>query len=271
MESGFVRSLHMYPLKGARGISVQSFALTRLGPEHDRRWMVVDAEGQFVSQRTFPRMVLLNATPTPSGLHLTAAGFGEMEVAFPKADAPGEDLMVWDHPSFVQEAPEARPFLAQFFGQEGLRLVYQPAHPARAVDARYATHPDDRVSLADGYPVLIANVASCDDLSRRVGHPVEMERFRPNMVVEGPAPWDEDAWREVIIGGSVRLAVVKPCARCTVVTVDPATGETGKEPLRTLSTFRKQGHKVLFGMNAIPLNVGEIQVGASVEVVRRVG
>lgn len=263
---GHVHSLFIYPLKGARGISVPSFALTRLGPEHDRRWMVVDAEGQFVSQRTHPAMVLLEAHPVASGLHLSAAGCGEVVVPYPEADAPGEELVVWDHASFVQEAPEAQAFLRQFFARDGLRLVYQPSHPARSVDIRYATHPDDKVSLADGYPVLIANVASCEDVARRVGMPIEMERFRPNIVVEGPAPWDEDAWREVTIGGSVRLAVVKPCARCTVITVDPATGVMGKEPLRTMATFRKQGHKVLFGMNAIPRKEGEIQVGAAVEV-----
>lgn len=264
--AGHVHSLFVYPLKGARGISVPSFVLTPLGPEHDRRWMVVDAEGQFVSQRTHPAMVLLEAMPIPTGLRLYAAGCGEMVVPFPDASAPGEDLMVWDHPSFVQEAPEARAFLKQFFGRDGLRLMYQPSHPARRVDLRYATHPDDKVSLADGYPVLIANVASCEDVAQRVGMPIEMERFRPNIVVEGPAPWDEDAWRAVTIGGSVRLAVVKPCARCTVVTVDPATGVMGKEPLRTMATFRKQGHKVLFGMNAIPQTLGTVQVGASVEV-----
>jgi uncharacterized protein YcbX len=139
-----------------------------------------------------------------------------------------------------------------------------PDDVERAVDPKYGLE-GDVVSFADGYPLLIAAASSLDDLNGRLAEPVPMNRFRPNVVVSGTAPWAEDGWRRLAIGNVV-LRIPKPCARCTVTTIDQRTAERGVEPLRTLATFRSRGNDVLFGQNCIPESPGSVSVGDAVTV-----
>jgi hypothetical protein len=150
---------------------------------------------------------------------------------------------------------------------EGHRIVVLADDDARAVDPAYARE-DDRVSFADGYPFLLTTHASLDALNRRAGTRLEMARFRPNLIVDGAEPFAEDGWARIRIG-DLGFRVVKPCVRCVVTTLDPATGEGGREPLRTLATFRKTEKGVTFGQNLLADGLGVLRVGDAVEAVER--
>jgi uncharacterized protein YcbX len=154
-------------------------------------------------------------------------------------------------------------WISKFVG-EAIRLVYMADDDFRNVNPKHGK-ADEIVSFADGFPILITNTKSLDDLNNRLQVPVPMTRFRPNLVIEGNLPWEEDRWEKIRIG-KVIIRIVKPCARCVVTTIDPATGEKGQEPLHTLSLFRKENNKVLFGMNAIAEQFGRIKNGDDVEI-----
>jgi len=260
-----VTGLTLYPVKGLRGIPVSACRIGPLGLEGDRRWMIVDANGTFLSQRSHPRMALVETAMVGEGeagrgeaqeagrsrIRLTAPGLAPVEIpAVPREGAP-VPVTIWDDPvNAVAPSPEADAWMSAYL-EAPVRLVYQPDHAVRPTDGAFA--PGGRVSFADGYPVLLVTQASLDELNRRLAEPVPMARFRPNVVVGGPgAPHAEDRWRRIRVGG-VHLAGVKRCARCTVTTVDPATGVRGVEPLRTLAGYRAAGGKVWFGQNLVPL------------------
>lgn len=255
-----VEALWIYPLKGGRGIPVEALEVVVGGPAHDRRWMLVDEGGRFISQRTLPALTQVSARPRPGGLILEMAG-ESLEVPTP-AGAPIKAEVWGDSVRCVAAGPEADGWLSQGLGQS-VRLVHLPPTELRAVDPDFA--PGHVVGLADGYPFLVLTTGSLADLNRRLDHPVGMERFRPNVVVADPTPHAEDGWRRFQIG-DVSFRGVKPCARCTVPTLDPRTGEGGPEPLRTWATYRRWRGKVWFGMNAVALGGGTIAVGALVEV-----
>lgn len=255
-----VEALWIYPLKGGKGIPMDALEVVPGGPAHDRRWMLVDEGGRFISQRTLPALTQLSARPQGGGLVLEMAG-QVLEVSTPA----GSTLMaeVWgDAVRCVAAGPKADRWLSQGL-QQAVRLVHLPATQLRAVDPNFA--PGHEVGLADGYPFLVVTTGSLEGLNRRLDHPVSMERFRPNVVVTDPTPHVEDGWRRFQVGG-VSFRGVKPCARCTVPTLDPHTGEGGPEPLRTLATYRRWNGKVWFGMNAVAQGGGRLEVGAPVQI-----
>ncbi|MEX2528782.1 MAG: MOSC N-terminal beta barrel domain-containing protein [Gemmatimonadota bacterium] len=255
-----VEALWIYPLKGARGMSVDTLEVVPGGPAYDRRWMLVDAEGQFISQRTLPALTQLSARPQEGGLILEMAG-GAFEVPTPSGlSIPAQ---VWgDAVRCVPAGPAADRWLSHGL-RKAVRLVHLPATELRAVDANFA--PGHEVGLADGYPFLVVSTGSLEELNRRLDDSVTMERFRPNVVVADPTPHVEDGWHRFQIG-DVSFRGVKPCARCSVPTLDPRTGEGGVEPLRTLATYRRWNGKVWFGMNAVAQGSGEVEVGAMVQI-----
>jgi uncharacterized protein YcbX len=179
---------------------------------------------------------------------------------------PTSRVTIWyDEAEAVDQGAEAADWLSQFLGVEA-RLVRIAEDYFRPVSSRYAVSSQDQVSFADGYPILLASQESLDELNSRMQSSLPMNRFRPNLVVQGCEPFAEDGWKRIRIG-EVELALVKPCARCVVTTHDQITGErTGKDPLATLAKFRNFGRKAMFGMNVIPVSLGEISVGAEVEV-----
>jgi uncharacterized protein YcbX len=204
--------------------------------------------------------------PHAAGLRISAPEMSELEVPLPPADAPRLDVTVWkDRCSAARAGPEADRWFSRLLG-EPVALVHVDARMERPVDPTYAA-PEDRVGFADAFPLLLLSRASVEALNGRLARPVTVEHFRPNLVVEGCEPFAEDSWRRLRVGG-VELEVVKPCARCVFTTVDPRTGVKAAdgEPLRTLSTFRRQGGKVLFGQNVVVRRPGTIQVGDAVEV-----
>lgn len=256
----------IFPVKGARGISVAAAEMGVRGLTHDRRWMLVDPRGRCVTQRDLPALARLVAEPTLSGLRLSFDGEAA-EVDVPGGEAARIPVTIWNSSLLLPEATAAAAWLGATFDKP-LRLVFQPDDARRPVEDM-AEH-DDEVSLADGFPVLVVTTASFDALRREVGPDLLMSRFRPNLVIEGAAAWEDDSWGRIRIG-SVELDMVKPCPRCTVTTVDQENGVfAGEEPLATLRRIRMSGDRrvigVLFGWNAIPRRLGTVRVGDKVEV-----
>jgi uncharacterized protein YcbX len=261
-----VTELHIYPLKSARGIALSEMVFDGRGPAGDRRWMLVNEKNVMLSQRKLPRMALIGVESGAPELVCSAPGMPPLRVAAP-AGGSRMTVRVWDDEVEVLAAGgSAHAWFTNYLGC-ACRLVYQPRDGFRQVDRAYAA-AGTGVSLADGFPVLLIGQASLDDLNRRLEQPVEMRRFRPNIVVAGCEPFAEDAWRRVRIG-AMEFDMVKPCARCAIPTVNPDTAEMGKEPTRTLATFRRRGDEVFFGQNAIHRGPGSIHVGDPVVILEK--
>lgn len=257
-------AIAIYPVKGLRGIPVREAVVEPWGLKGDRRWMVVDAAGRYLTQRDLPGMARIAAVPDADG-GVTLALDGTDPLHVPVPDVPAE-VLVWRDRVQAQEAgPEAAAWLSEALGRP-CRLVHMgdPA-AARPVDPSYA-RSEDRVSFADGFPLLAVNAASLDDLNARLPQPVPMDRFRTNLVVSGAPAWAEDGWASLHVG-PVAFRGPKTCARCVVVTTDQLTGARprDREPLRTLTGFRRDAKgRVVFGMNLIPDGAGRIAVGMEV-------
>ncbi len=263
--------IRCYPVKGARGVALPEATVERRGIAGDRRWMLVDAANRFVTQRELPALARLRAEPCGPGLRL-AFGGAASGVAEPSAAAAAIATGVWGDAVLLREAAEAKPWLSARFGMP-LRLGFQADDMHRPVDPDWGGRAGDEVSLADGFPLLVTSTASLASLEVQAGAPLPMARFRPSLVVEGAPAWDEDCWRRLKVG-DVEIELVKPCTRCTVVTVDQEHGVvTGPEPLDTLRRMRFSADRrlpgLLFGWNAVPRRLGRVRIGDVVEVLER--
>jgi uncharacterized protein YcbX len=211
-------------------------------------------------------MALVSVGIEADGLRLEAPGMPEA-LRVPFGDGAGGDevdVIVWgDEVRAAPVGPEADGWLSGFLGFR-CRMVYMPDRAVRPVEPAYAL-AGDRTSFADGFPFLLVSQASLDDLNGRMGEPLPVDRFRPNIVVEGCAPFEEDLWGRVAIGG-VPFRVAKPSSRCAITTTDQKTGRRGKEPLKTLATYRKVGGSVYFGQNLIPDGAGALSIGDGLTV-----
>lgn len=260
-----VRALYRYPLKSAAAEACAALDIEPRGAAHDRRWMLIDGNGRFVTGRQLGRLVRVQATPLPGGLRLALDGTS-IDVEYPAADGARIEVEVWgDRVAALAAAADAQVWLGRCVG-EGLRLVHMDAAARRPVDPRWA-QPGDEVSFADGYPLLLLSQAALDQLSAEVGEAIDARRFRPNIVVDGCAAHAEDGWRRIVIDG-VEFDVVKPCTRCVFTTVDPDSGERHPrgEPLATLKRYRRGAAGVQFGVNLIPRGSGFIRCRAAVEL-----
>lgn len=268
MTQARLTEITLYPVKSAGGIAVQERQVEARGLAGDRRWMVVGPDGGFLTQRDWPRMALILTALDADRLRLDAPGCAPLRMPV-LPDGGRLTVRVWRSVcAAVSAGAEADAWLSAFL-EMPCRLVYMPNETRRTVSPDYAAG-EGIVSFADGYPLLLIGEASLDDLNTRLAEPVPMNRFRPNLVVTGFAPYAEDDWKQVRIG-DVLFHVVKPCARCAMTTVEQATGEKhGPEPLQTLAGYRRaESGKVLFGQNLIPAAPGMVRVGDSVEVVAR--
>jgi uncharacterized protein YcbX len=256
-------SLHIYPLKSARGISVDHVILDAFGPALDRRWMLVDPQGLLVTRRERHQMALIDVELVGEGLRVRAPGNGTLEVGQGSDASPTVEVQVWDDRCLARDlGDEPARWFSSFLG-EPVRLVFMPNATFRQIDPDYVPGIR-RVSFADGFPLLLIGEGSLAELNRRLPTPVPMNRFRPNVVLAGTEPFAEDTWETVKIG-TVTFDVVKPCARCVATTIDHDTAAAGREPLRTLATFRKRGHGVYFGQNLLHQAPGILAVGAAAE------
>jgi hypothetical protein len=259
-----VSQLNVYPVKALRGIPVAQSALTRRGLAHDRRFMVVGADGTFLTQRDIPRMATVWTEIAGDELRLAAPELDEVVVPLSPEDGEALDVGVWDSSCrAIAPSPAADRALSSYLGRP-CRLVFMPDGTERPVSPRFAG-PGHLVGFADGYPVLVALEESLADLNSRLARPVPMDRFRANIVLAGAGAYAEDGWRELRAEGA-RLRLVKPCGRCQVTTTDQATGEVSSpEPLATLSAYRSSAEfGPRFGVNAVVLAEGELRAGMPV-------
>ncbi|MBM3109736.1 MOSC domain-containing protein [Pseudomonas sp. P66] len=261
-------ALYRYPLKSARGQALQSSSLGLLGLNGDRRWMLVErGNGRFLTQRAYPQMSQLTALYSDDGhLTLQAPGRSALSVPVPQADSDLRGVTIWRDTFRVPDAgDEAGQWLSEFIGKD-IRLVHVPEERARFLPGGYGDNTD-RVAFADGFPLLLIGQSSLDDLIQKVGRPLEMARFRPNLVVEGAQAFAEDGWKRIRVG-DMEFRVLKPCERCIMTTIDPQTGERSadREPLTTLKTYRQKEGDVLFGQNLVADGSGTLEVGMPVTV-----
>lgn len=260
-----VRSLHIYPVKSCRAIDLNRAEVVATGLRWDRRWMVVSSDGGFISQRGHPQLATVATAMRGDRLGLQAPGLPELEIPLGEPKAPRRSVKVWNNVTdAVSEGPAAAAWFSSLLGTP-CELVRQPDDAIRPVDPRYAG-TSDRVSFADGFPLLLISSGSLDELNRCLEVPVPADRFRANIVVEGCEPYAEDNWSEIEIG-ELELGIVKSCARCVVITTDQQTGSRTREPLRTLAEQRTVNGKVLFGQNLVHRGCGSLRVGDRVRVV----
>lgn len=260
-----VSSLFIYPVKSCKGISQQVLTFDRRGPVLDRHWMVVDEQGEFLTQRTQPRLASIQPELDGARLRLTAPNFNPFEV--PEAAAGTRRVRVWDFSGEAEDLGDAAAdWLARVL-REPVRLVRFAPSTHRLV-SRDHTSLDAEVAFSDGYPALLLSLESLVELNRRLPTPLPMNRFRPNVVVRDCQPFEEDTWRH-LRAPELELSVVKPCERCVITTIDQDALERTKEPLRTLARFRRTEHGVIFGQNCVHHGPGTLRVGDEFEVASR--
>jgi uncharacterized protein YcbX len=284
-------SIHIYPMKAARAVDLGEARVEPWGLAGDRRWMLADEDGRFISQREEPSLARVEVSTSPGStgpqstsphstsphstsprggaLAVAAPGRPGLLVAVPGPDAPQLKVTVWGSVLVAVVAGPAADAWFSAYLDRPVSLVYldDPA-TRRPVDSEFG-RAGDTVSFADGFPLLLTTTGSLDELGTWLAadgdQPVPMTRFRPNVVVAGTAPWAEDRWLRVRIG-EVPFRVVKPCGRCVVTTIDQQTGVRGRQPLKMLGRHRRFGQELVFGQNLIPDRTGVIRVGDPVEV-----
>lgn len=256
--------IFIYPVKSLAGIRVENWDVVPTGLQYDRQFMLIDEKGQFLSQRRLPKMALIQTRLTDSELILSAEKFADLHLPLePKGDEIIKSTVWEDCCDGLHVSNEADAWLSEVL-QTACKLVYLPAQTKRGVDLKYATQTD-RVAFSDGFPFLIISENSLNSLNSQLKNPVEMARFRPNLVISGCEAYAEDSWREIKIG-NIEFRLPKPCSRCSVPAINPKTAEVGKEPLTTLNRLRKVNGKIYFGQNALHNQQGFLAVGDAVEV-----
>ena len=264
-----ISEINIYPIKSLKGISVESALVEDRGLQFDRRWMLVDENRQFITQREVPRMATVKMEVGPDGL---SASINSDRISIPREPETGEiaNVKIWSNSVKGEFYPRE---INEWFSESlraNCRLVLMPETTERKVNPFYAVRKfRDTVSFADGYPFMLIGEGSLADLNSRLDSPVPMNRFRPNFVVAGSEAFAEDDWKRIRIG-STEFHVVKPSERCVITTVDQEKGEKGKEPLKTLAAYRNRNGKVLFGENLIAETAGgTVRLGDAVEVLER--
>jgi len=261
-----VTEINIYPIKSTRRIALQQSAVLPRGLPWDRRWMLVDAAGGFITARQYPRLTMVQTAFKDDVLQVSAEGRRNLQLPVQPPEVRITSVTVWqDTCDAVLAGAEADAWFSDCLGFS-CRLVQMTDELVRTVDPDYG-QAGDEVSFADGFPLLLISEASLNDLNGRLQTPVSMRRFRPNLVVDGEGAYQEDQWRRIRVG-DVEFEGVKNCSRCVFTTIDPDTGvkDPHKEPLRTLSSYRRQPQGgVYFGQNLIPRSGGVIHVGDRVE------
>lgn len=262
--SYLLEEILIFPVKSLGGISLKKATVLTKGLALDRRWMLVDESGLFLSQRSFPKMALISTSLSENGLDFTHAEFPNLpfQIGLEEQLSQKMEVSVWEHTfSANLVGPKADEWFSKVLGRP-CHLVRMNESPLRLKKIKIS-NSETELSFADGYPILIAGQSSLEDLNQRLEHPIEMLRFRPNLVFSGGTAFTEDTWGAFQLG-KAKLKGIKPCARCQMITVNPASGTIeSPEPLKTLATYRKDGNKVLFGANFICIEEGEIAVGDS--------
>ncbi|WP_417506224.1 MOSC domain-containing protein [Marinomonas gallaica] len=260
-----VSGLYIYPVKSCQAVPLQASTVTQSGLLFDRRFMVINKEGLFLTAREYPQLTLIDAKSVQHDLVLTHPSMSNpLPLEIKTFTNEYRETEIWEKPVSANIThPSANAWFSELLNQP-VELVYFGEHSTRFTSRR----PDQPVAFADGYPFLLTTQASLDDLNKSGPQINEMERFRPNIVISGNEAFNEDTWKRIRIG-DVIFENVKPCVRCLFITLDPDTAERSPkgEPLRTLAKYRlfdKEG--VTFGVNLVTENEGVIAVGDEVEI-----
>lgn len=265
-----ISEINIYPIKSLGGISVNEAKIERRGLEFDRRWMLIDKDNKFLTQREFPKMATINVGIVENTLQVSSDN-EKLRVPFGIEKKQTEKVAIWQSKCLAEIYEKSVNDWFSDILQTNCRLAEMPEETRRKVNYFYAVNKDDHVSFADAYPFLLIGENSLEDLNKRLEKPLPMNRFRPNFVVSDSEAFAEDSWKKIKIGES-NFHVVKPCARCVITTIEQNTGEKqGVEPLKTLASFRipKRSIKknILFGQNLIAENAGEIiKIGDKIEI-----
>lgn len=270
--------LFIHPVKSTRALAVEHAVVEPWGLADDRRWMVVDDDGRQLTAREHRQMLTVTATPgdRPGTMLLCRPSAPDLAVTIDDPSSAQVTTHVWSSTVTAAAAPsEAHAWFSDLLGMPA-RLVWLDDPTRRPTNPTFSA-PADRVSFADGYPLLLATKASLRQLNDWIAEgaaergedqsdPLPVRRFRPNAVIDGSAPFAEDDWRRIRIG-EVTFRVAKPCDRCVLTTIDPDTLERGREPIRTLARHRKWDGKTWFATNVIPDGAGSLSVGDEVSVI----
>ncbi len=261
----YISSLHVYPIKSCAGHEVNRAELDARGILYDRSWIVVGSGGGMLTQRDTPALALVRPAVENGGLVLSAPGMEDLAV--PRTEEGNiRNVEVWgDACDGIDQGDDAADWFSSYLDTASRLLYFKPGF-VRPVDPDYATRPGDQVGFADGFPLLMISEASLADLNARLASPVRMNRFRPNVVVADCPPYAEDTWKHVR-AGNLELDLVKPCGRCATILVEQESGTPGKEPLRTLATYRKLGRPTpSFGHNAVHRSPGVLEAGMAIQI-----
>ena len=256
--------IYIYPIKSLAGIRVERWPVNDNGLLYDRKWMLVDKQGKFLSQRRLPKMALIKPLIAQDSLFLSAPERQNLSIPLESNDGDDIEVGIWNDSCLAKTVSEqADAWFSDFLGTQ-CRLVYHPDDRHRRVDQRYAL-PSDQTAFSDGFPFLIVSENSLNRLNAVLESPVGINRFRPNLVIADCEAYAEDSWRRIAING-IAFRLPKPCSRCAIPGIDPETAISNKEPLATLSRLRKWEKQIYFGQNALHDKRGELTAGNSVEI-----
>ncbi|HEX8546311.1 MAG TPA: MOSC N-terminal beta barrel domain-containing protein [Cytophagaceae bacterium] len=261
-----IKELWVYPIKSCKGMQVSSLSLDEKGFKYDRRFMLTDENYQFLTQRDHHSMALIAPVLTAEYLKINAPGMRELILPLSFDETNIVNVKIWKDDTFAAKVGDAADlWFSEYFGFK-THLLYMPDKAERIVDPRYAK-TRATTTFTDDYPILLISQSSLDDLNARLEQPLPMNRFRPNIVVSGTSAFAEDGWSKIKIG-EIEFDVVKPSARCVMITIEQETGTGGaKEPLKTLSTYRSKDNKILFGQYLIHLRQDNVSIGDRLEVI----
>ncbi|KQN32317.1 oxidoreductase [Pedobacter sp. Leaf41] len=261
MNDLYISGIYIYPIKSLGGVSLKEAIMEDRGLKYDRRWMLVDDEGTFITQRKHHQLALLKVEIQNETIIVSHKNDPGIKISFLISEVSATEIVVsiWDDFSIgVEVSKNVSEWFSDFMKME-VRLVKMPLTAKRKVDPNYAAQ-GEIVSFADGYPCLLIGQSSLDNLNQKLEDPINMNRFRPNFVFTGGEAHMEDRIKTFALNG-IEFQCVKPCARCILITVDQETGMKSGEPLKTLASYRKEGNKIMFGQNLIHKGEGKINLG----------
>ncbi|MFA5982741.1 MAG: MOSC N-terminal beta barrel domain-containing protein [Methylococcaceae bacterium] len=264
MTSTSLTGIYIYPIKSLAGFQADRWNVTETGLEYDRKWMLIDHNQHFLSQRKLPKMALITTRISPPYLVITAPQMEPLLLLLQPAAGERINSTIWQDQCAAQHISYAADLWFSDFLQHPCQLVYKPDDAVRQVDVNYAK-PHDQTAFADGFPFLIISEGSLSALNQAMQLDLPMIRFRPNLVLAGCASYAEDYWREISIG-EIGFRLPKPCSRCSIPNIDPSNASLGKEPLKTLNLHRKWQNQVYFGQNALHNQSGVLQLGDPVTI-----
>ena len=255
--------LAIYPIKSTAQLALNSCQMSPFGLDMDRQWMLIDNNGYMLTQRTHAKMCLIECQFEADQLIISAPGMKQLKIP---TQYSGKMIKatVWDDVCNAYDCGEQTTKWFSQFLNISARLVYFPHDEDRQVDLEYANQ-GDKTAFSDGFPYLLISQASLDDLNSRLTAPVDMKRFRPNLVVKGTEAFAEDNWKAIRIG-NITFNLVKPCSRCVIPSINPDTAEKSAEVVTTLAGYRMRENKIFFGQNLIAEGTAELEVGMEVEV-----